>query len=175
MNLKFSIRFMVWTFVLTGISIAAPFSFGAGAKGQQAEAQLLDHAEVRCSNCFFGPTDYYYCFEVDNKILVGVQKVPVLNWEDSSKNYLTRFHGQWKPWDPSSREMTPIVYDDRHIWVSRRAGQHLDPNHHGIQDPFRAVWSVFGGAGGNVKLTQTSLRDLFTEDNRCRGEAASAH
>lgn len=168
---------MIWTLFLTGIGIiVAPFSFGAAAKGEQAQAQVLEHAEVRCSNCFFGPSNYYYCFAVDNQILVGVQRVPVLNWADSSKNYLTKLHGQWRPWDPSSRQMTPIVYDDKHIWVSRTADRKADPEHHRIAVPFRAVWSVFGGGGNDVKLTQTSLRDLFIDDNRCRGvEAASAH
>src|SRR5579871_1630462 len=99
MNLNCSIRFIIWTLVLIVVAISVPFSFGAAAKGQQAQAQVLDHAEVYCSNCFFGATDYYYCFAVDNRIIFGVQRVPVVNWQDNSRNYLTKFHKQWKPWD----------------------------------------------------------------------------
>src|SRR5580692_1352411 len=54
------------------------------------QAQVLDHAELLCSNCFFGPSDYYFCFAADNKVLIGYQRTPVLNWQDDTKNYLTR-------------------------------------------------------------------------------------
>src|SRR5579862_5062693 len=128
MHLNFYNRFATSILLLIALFAAAPFSFGA-PKGQQAQAQLLDHAEVYCSNCFFGATDYYYCFAVDNKIIFGVQRVPAVNWQDNSKNYLTKFHKQWKPWDAAGQAV-PIVYDDKHIWVSRTAGQEAEAKDH---------------------------------------------
>ncbi|HEY2383185.1 MAG TPA: hypothetical protein VGK48_18575 [Terriglobia bacterium] len=177
MHLNLSNRFIISIQLLIVLCLAAPFSFAAAAKGQQAQAQVLDHAETYCSNCFFGATDYYYCFAVDNKILIGVQRVPVVNWQDSSKNYLTKYHRQWKPWD-SPGQTVPITYDDKHIWVSRTAGQQATDTeeHSAVSGPFRAVRSLFGGGGKDVRLDQTSSRDLFTNNDRCRStSAASAH
>lgn len=97
--------------------LAAPVSFGAQADRQQVQAQLLDHAELLCANCFFGASDYYYCFEADNKVLIGYQKTPVLNWRDESKNYLAGVHHGWAAWTEPGQSVR-ISYDDKHIWVS---------------------------------------------------------
>ena len=149
---NFYIRSTAWISLIAILLAVPAVSFGAPdkPKGQQAQAQVLDHAEVLCTNCFFGPSKYYYCFAVDNKILVGVQKVPVVNWKDNSKNYLTKYHKRWQPWDAPAQTV-PISYDDKYIWVSR------------------------SGGGKELRLTQSSLRGIFTND-RCRGAgAASAH
>jgi len=122
--------------------LAAPAVYGATAGRQQAQAQMLDHAELLCDNCFFGPSYYFYCFEADNKILIGYQRTPVLNWDDRSKNYLTKVHKAWMVWTPPG-ETVPVSYDDKHIWVTR-------PN------------------GKPVKLTQSYTRDIFTANDRCR-------
>jgi hypothetical protein len=66
--------------------LAVPAIFGATDDRPQVQARLLDHAELLCDNCFFGPSYYYYCFEADNKILISYQKNRVLNWEDKSRN-----------------------------------------------------------------------------------------
>jgi hypothetical protein len=108
----------------------------------QVQAQLLDHAEMPCANCFFGPSYYYYCFEADNKVLIGYQRTPVINWQDESKNYLTRVHRGWTTWTPPG-ETLPISYDEKHIWVTRPEGK-------------------------PVKLTQTYSRDVFTGNSRCQ-------
>ena len=86
------IRAVIRMSVCVAASLAAPVSFGAAAARQQAQAQLLDRAEFLCDNCFFGASDYYYCFAADNKILVGYQRTPVLNYRDQSKNYLAPAH-----------------------------------------------------------------------------------
>ncbi len=90
----------------------------------------------------FGPSYYYYCLEADNKVLIGYQRTPVINWQDESKNYLTKVRGGWKAWTPQGPTL-PIAYDDQHIWVARPEGK-------------------------PVKLTQTYSRDVFTADPRCR-------
>jgi len=97
---------------------------------------------VLCDNCFFGPSYYYYCFEADNKILIAYQRTPVLNWEDKSKNYLTRAHKSWTVWTPPG-ESLPISYDGTHIWVARPSGK-------------------------PVKLIQNYSRDVFINNDRCR-------
>jgi len=121
--------------------LAAQASFAA-ADRPQVQAQLLDHAEVACANCFFGPSYHYYCFEADNKVLIGYQRTPVLNWQDESKNYLTRVHRGWTVWTPPGQTL-PISYDEKYIWVARPEGK-------------------------PVKLTQTYSRDVFIGNNRCQ-------
>lgn len=122
--------------------LAAPAILGAADGRPQVQARLLDHAELLCDNCFFGPSYYYYCFEADSKILIGYHRTRVLNWEDKSKNYLTKVHKAWTVWTPASETM-PISYDDTHIWVA-------------------------GPSGKPIKLTQSYSRDIFTTNDRCR-------
>jgi hypothetical protein len=131
-------------------SLAAPVSFGAAADRHQVQAQVLDHAELLCANCFFGPSDYYYCFAADNKILIGYQRTPVFNWRDKSKNYLTRVHRGWTAWTAPG-DTVSISYDDKYIWVTRSDGK-------------------------PVKLTQSYSRDIFTSNDRCQDAVrAKAH
>jgi hypothetical protein len=136
------IRTRTRTSVSVAALLAAPVSWGAVADRQQARAEVLDHAELLCANCFFGSSDYYYCFAADDKVLIGYQRTPVLNWQDQSKNYLTRVHRGWTVWTPPGQTV-PISYDDKHIWVTRTDGK-------------------------QVKLTQTYSRDIFTHNDRCR-------
>jgi hypothetical protein len=143
MNSDSYIRSVILMSACVAVSLAAPFSFGAAAGRQQVQAQLLDHAEFLCDNCFFGASDYYYCFAVDNKVLVGYQRTRVMNWRDESKNYLTMVRPEWAVWTAPGQTV-PISYDLKHIWVSRANGK-------------------------QVKLTQSSLRDIFTNNDRCRG------
>jgi len=129
--------------VCLAVSLAEA-AFGAKASDRvEAQAQVLDHAEFLCDNCFFGASDYYFCFAADNAILVAYQSIPVINWEDKSKNYLTKVRHAWTPWTPAGAAAVPISYDDKYIWVSR-------PN------------------GKKVKLHRSSLRDIFTNSPQCR-------
>jgi hypothetical protein len=122
--------------------LAAPAIFGAAPDRPQVQARLLDHAELLCDNCFFGPSFYYYCFEADNKILIGYQRTRVLNWEDKSKNYLTKVHKSWTVWTPPG-DTVPLSYDDKFIWVD-------------------------GPKGKPLKFTQNYTLDIFTNNDRCR-------
>jgi len=136
------VRSHVGRFLCIAATLAAPFTFGAAADRKQAQAQVLDHAEIPCANCFFGPSYHYYCFATDNKVLIGYQRTPVLNWRDTSKNYLTKPRKAWNIWTPAG-ETVPLSYDDKNIWVSRPDGK-------------------------QVKLIQTYTHDVFSGDNRCR-------
>jgi hypothetical protein len=152
-------RSLVRTLVCLAAVIAAPLSFGAAPPQQQAQAKLLDHAELLCDNCFFGPSFYYYCFEADNKILVGYQRVPVMNWTDKSKNYLTKAHPAWTVW-AAPGETVPISYDATHIWVTRP-----DPVPGATEGgPLHVLFK----AGKQVKLLQSYSRDVFTSNEQCR-------
>lgn len=111
------------------------------AEKTQAQGQLLDQDEYQCANCAFGAASHYYCFEADNRILIGFQKTPTLNWMDSSKNYLTKVHKAWKPWTPDGGTVK-LSYDKKHIWVTR-------PN------------------GKTVRLKQDYRTDIFT-NTKCR-------
>ena len=137
-----NVGFLVRTSVCVSLLLGTQVTFGAATDRPQVQARLLDHAELLCDNCFFGPSYYYYCFEADNKILVGYQRTRVLNWQDKSKNYLTKAHKAWTVWTPPG-ETVPISYDDTRIWVAR-------PN------------------GKPVKLTQDRSRDVFVTNDRCR-------
>src|SRR5271155_5217668 len=108
-------RFLIGMSVSLAALLAVPASFGAAAERKQVQAQLLDHAELLCDNCFFGPSEYYYCFATDDKVLIAYQRIPVLNWRDTSKNYLTKVHHGWAVWTAPG-ETLPISYDDKHIW-----------------------------------------------------------
>jgi hypothetical protein len=124
-------------------ALAAPALLGAAAEREQVQAQLLDHAEALCDNCFFGPSYYYYCFAADNKVLIGYQRTQVLNWEDKSKNYLTRAHSAWKVWEAPG-ETVPLSYDDKHIWVTRPDGKK------------------------QVKMHRISSSDIFLNNKQCQ-------
>jgi hypothetical protein len=151
MMARFYVRPVAWVSVCVAALLAAPVSFGTAADRKQAQAQLLDHAEFLCANCFFGPSDYYFCFVADDKILIGYQQTPVLNWRNTSKNYLTKAHRGWAVWTAPG-ETVPISYDDKHIWVNRADGK-------------------------QVRLTQDySKRDAFINNDRCRAvNGAVAH
>jgi len=146
-------------------SLAAPVSFGAAAGRQQVQAQLLDRAEILCANCFFGPSDYYYCFAADDKILIGYQKTPVLNWRDNSKNYLTTVHPAWAAWTAPGQTV-PISYDDKHIWVMRANDKPVRRDFWAHVKAL-AFWASRGDSK-QVKLTQSSVRDIFIGNDRCR-------
>src|ERR1700719_2614554 len=105
MKLHSYIPAFIRTSVCVAASLAAPVSFGAAAERHQTQAQLLDHAELLCDNCFFGPSYYYYCFEADNKILIGYQRTQVFNWEDKTKNRLTKVHKAWTVWTPPAETL----------------------------------------------------------------------
>ena len=70
-------------------------SFGAAKSTDQApqvQAKLLDHNGYSCANCFFGASTYYFCFEAGRQVLIGYEKIPTMNWTDSSTNWLTKVH-----------------------------------------------------------------------------------
>jgi hypothetical protein len=114
----------------------------------QVQGQLLDHNEYLCSNCFFGASTYYYCFEADKKILIGYQKIPTINWKDDASNDLTKVHKSWAPWSvkegTSEGQTVPLRYDDKYIWVN-------------------------GPNGKAVRLKQDYTTDIFINNSQCRG------
>jgi hypothetical protein len=167
---------MNWYSLCVAAVLAAPVCFGADAVPIQAQAHLLDHAEFLCSNCFFGASKYYYCFSADDKILIAYQKTPVLNYEDQSRNYLTPAHPAWTSWSaPGEGAAVPISYDDKHIWITRAD---LKKASHGFWAEVKgaAIWAS-RGEGKKVKLTRSSMADIFLNDDRCRaaGAPATAH
>jgi hypothetical protein len=165
MNLYPYIRSVIRKPVCVAALLAAPVSFGAQADRQQVQAQLLDHAELLCANCFFGASDYYYCFEADNKVLIGYQKTPVLNWRDESKNYLAGVHHGWAAWTEPGQSVR-ISYDDKHIWVSRPDGKQVRRDLRAHVEAI-ANW-VSRGNGRQVRLRRSPVRDIFTSNDRCR-------
>jgi hypothetical protein len=130
--------------------LAAPADFQAASPRQQAQAPLLDHAEFPCVNCFFARSDRYYCFQADNQILIAHRKIPVVNWQDESKNYITRVHPAWKDWTPPGQTV-PISFDDKHVWLRQANGKEL-------------------------KLARVFTGDIFTNNAQCRAvKGAQAH
>src|SRR4051812_48518444 len=127
---------------LVAAALAVPTAWGAAAQKPQVQAQLLEQNEYQCSNCFFGTSSYYYCFEAGGKTLIGFQKTPELNWKEHSSNLLTRVHKQWNPW-VSEGQTIPLSYDDKDIWVTRPDGK-------------------------QVKLKQDYKTDIFIKNSQCR-------
>jgi len=164
MSLYSHIRSQIRMAVCLAAWLAAQVSFAADAPRQQAQAQLLDQAEFLCDNCFFGPNNYHYCFAADNQILIGYQTTRVLNYTDKSKNYLTKVRPRWAAWTAPGQTV-PISYDAKHIWVSR-ADITPKRNFWGQVKAF-GIWATRGD-NKQVRLTRSSMRDIFTND-RCRG------
>jgi hypothetical protein len=167
------IRLVIRTSVCVAASLAAPVSFGAAANLQQAQAQVLDHAEFLCPNCFFGASDYYYCFAADNKIMIAYQRTRVLNYQDQSKNYLAPVRPRWAAWSAPGQTV-PISYDEEHIWVSR---DERKPEKQGFWAHVKGlgIWATRGDSK-QVRLTRSSMGDIFTNDDRCRhADSATAH
>ncbi|HUJ72437.1 MAG TPA: hypothetical protein VLZ30_09340 [Verrucomicrobiae bacterium] len=135
------------SFLICAAALASPLAFGAQPDRQKADAQVLDHADERCANCFYGVSRYYYCFAADNKVLIAYQKTRVLNWRDDAKNYFTKVHKAWRVWTPEGQTF-PLTYDDKHVWVSRPDGK-------------------------EVRLIQDYSRDIFTNSERCRAAVHS--
>jgi hypothetical protein len=146
-----------------GLLLACGVCFGEAPPRKQTEARLLDQAALLCNNCFFVTSDYYYCFETPEAVLIGYQRAAVVNWWDKSKNYATKLHPSWTALDVP-REALRVEYDEKHIWVMRadqdavqKAGGRLHPI---IQE------------SRDVQLTQSYKRDVFT-DKRCQDAVRS--
>lgn len=172
-----SIERMIWqrlsSLVLTAVfslSAVAPAGFAASAPSRnQAQAQLLDHAEFRCSDCFFGASKYYYCFQADNKILIGYQKTPTLNYTNQSKNYLTQIRPAWAAWIAEDQTV-PITYDDKYIWIARPPAR----KPHGFWAGLKGdMIHLSHGEGKQVRLKRSEMRDIFINDGRCHAPAAA--
>lgn len=140
-----SMRPVVLFFALACISFAA-----ASDKPQDkppVQAKLLDHNGYSCANCFFGSSTYYFCFEAGDKVLIGYEKIPTMNWTDSSTNWLTKVHKSWQPGlsegQVSEGQPIPLRYDDKYIWIT-------------------------GANGKQVKLTQDYSTDIFIGSRQCR-------
>jgi len=90
-----------------------------------------------------------------------------MNWEDKSKNYLKKVHGGWAAWTAPGQTV-PITYDDKHIWVPRAEGKQV----RGLWAHLKATaaW-IIRADGKQVRLTQSSMRDIFTNNDRCRDAA----
>jgi hypothetical protein len=134
--------------VFVALALATPGSPAAAPEKTQVQAQLLDHNDYQCANCFFGTSSYYYCFAAGDKVLIGFQKTPELNWKEHSSNLLTRVHKQWKPWF-SEGQTIPLSYDAKHIWVTRPDGK-------------------------QVKLKQDYATDIFIKSSQCRSAIQKA-
>jgi hypothetical protein len=130
------------SFAFLAVALALPASFGKSAEKPSVEAQLLEHNEYLCSNCFFGSSDYYFCFKADNRVLIGHNKIPQFNWQDPNKNYFTKVRKSWKPWQAEGSTVS-IKYDDKYIWLPRANGK-------------------------DVRLTQDYTRDIFIMNRECR-------
>ena len=125
------------------LALILPATFGAAPELPKVEAQVLEHGEYLCSNCFFGTSDYYYCFKADNRILIGHQKEPTLNFQDRNKNYFTKYRKAWTSWQATGASVS-LKYDDKYIWL---------PNANGKKD---------------VRLAQDYSRDVFVTGGECR-------
>lgn len=129
-------------FVLALGVITTSLCFGKAPDKPEIQAQVLDQNQYACASCFFGQSTYYYCFEADNKVLIGYEKIPTMNWIDPSRNWLAKVHKSWRPWAEDGKTV-PLRYDEKNIWLT-------------------------GPNGKQVKLKQDYGTDIFINDQRCR-------
>jgi hypothetical protein len=153
--------------VCVGALLAASAALATPPPRHEVQAQLLDQAALLCDNCFFGASNYYYCFSADSMVLIGYQRTPVVNWWDKSKNYLVKAHPSWTALDAPT-ETIPVSYDNKHIWVNR-ADQDAVKNARGR---LHAVIKE----NPEVRLIRDSSKDVFT-NKQCQEavRAAKAH
>jgi hypothetical protein len=168
MNWRWYIRPLIS--VCAAALLAIPVSFGAGAVRVLAQARLLDHAEFLCDNCFFGASDFYYCFAVDKQILIAYQRTRVLNWRDKSKNYLSNVHHGWAAWTAPGQTV-PVTFDDKYIWVTRADDNPVARNFWEHLEAF-ASWASRGNSK-QVRLMRSSMREIFSPNCRVDGTAAA--
>lgn len=166
MRSHFPFRFPLRMLLCLALVAAASTGFGEAPPRKQTPARLLDQAALLCDNCFFGTSDYFYCFATDDAILIGYQRAPVVNWWDRSKNYASRLHPSWTALDAPT-DAVRIEYDDKHIWVMRadqeavqKAGGRLHPIIRESKD---------------VRLVQNYKRDVFTNQRCQEAVRAKAH
>ena len=133
---------LIHTSALLLLLVSMSASFGASAERKQAEAQILERNQFRCNNCFFGPSDYYFCFAADNKVILAHAKIPTLNWRDDHQNYFGKVHAGWRDPDPAGQSVS-ILYDDKFVWMPRSDGKQL-------------------------RMTQDYSRDIFVANPQCR-------
>jgi hypothetical protein len=115
MNLMTARLLPVFALLLLAASPAVPASPGKDKKkeaARSAQAVLLDHAEYLCNNCFLGNSDYYFCFDVNSKIIIGHEKIRVQTRREKPDNLLGE-RGQ----------TVPIRYDDEYIWIIGPGGK----------------------------------------------------
>jgi hypothetical protein len=100
---------MTRALICLALTFAASTVMGAADKKEPApkvQAKLLDHAEYICNNCLFGNSDYYFCFDVNNKILIGHEKIRTQTRKQAPADLLGE-----------RGKMVPIRYDDTYIWI----------------------------------------------------------
>lgn len=81
-------------------------------RGPETQAVLLDHSEYMCENCLLGNSDYYFCFDVNSKILIGHEKIRTQTWQKAPHDLLT-----------ARGQTVPIHFDDRYIWIPGPKGK----------------------------------------------------
>lgn len=80
--------------------------------GPATQVVLLDHAEYLCNNCLFGMSDYYFCFDVNSKILIGHEKIRTQTRKKAPEGLLGE-RGQ----------TVSIRYDNDYIWIPGPKGK----------------------------------------------------
>jgi len=99
-------------FVCLALALSSAVSFGASADAPKVQATLLDHSEYLCKNCLFGMSDYYFCFNANDKILVGYERVRTQIRKPAPENLIA-----------SAGKMVPIRFDEKYIWVPGPRGK----------------------------------------------------
>ena len=101
--------------VCAAIALVAPAASVSGGStvGEAVQATMLDHNEYPCENCLFGISDYYFCFDANQKILIGHDRVRT---QTRKKNPLDLLQ---------SGKSVPVRFDDKYIWVTEPNGKEL--------------------------------------------------
>ena len=93
----------------------------------QTQAILLDHSEYMCNNCLFGNSDYYFCFDVNSKIVIGHEKIRTQMRKKGPDDLL------------SARGQTVSIHlNDKYIWIPGPKGK----DQRLIQDYSKSLFTV---------------------------------
>ena len=100
--------------VLAAVAIAlgAPVSEAKDKKSEAtaAQATILDQNAYTCENCMFGNHDFYFCFDANQKILIGHEKGRTQTWQKIPEGL-----------EPG--KSVSLRYDDKYIWVTAPGGK----------------------------------------------------
>ena len=95
------------------VSALAVFGAKDHKAPDQVQAVILDQNSYPCVNCLFGVSQHYFCFNANNKILIGRDDVRTQMRKKTPTELMER------------GKTVAIRFDDRYIWTAGPNGKDI--------------------------------------------------